>query len=126
MKNILFIGFFFLMGTFKAQGNLQFNQVKLVNTTEAVPAGKTWKVVGFLPSPNGNYQSITQPAAAEYLISVNGSSVNLGRRAHLNNNFNIHQNEVRQTEEFWVPAGTSISVIQNIVYLSVIEFNIVP
>jgi hypothetical protein len=126
MRTFFFLFAFSILGSLKVQGNLQFNQVKLVNTTEAVPAGKTWKVVGFLPSPNGNYQSITQPAAAQYLISVNGSSVNLGRRAHFNNNYTIHQNEVRQTEEFWVPAGTSISVIQNIVYLSVIEFNIVP
>ena len=28
----------------KAQGNLQFNQVKLVTALETVPVGKVWKV----------------------------------------------------------------------------------
>ena len=33
-----------------AQGNLQFNQVKLVSTVETVPAGKVWKLENYLPS----------------------------------------------------------------------------
>ncbi len=109
-----------------AQGNLQFNQVKLITTVETVPVGKTWKISSFLPSPNGNYQSITQPAAAEYLISINGYSVNLGRRAHFNNNYQIHQQEVRSMEEFWLPTGATLGILQNIAFLSILEFNIVP
>lgn len=109
-----------------AQGNLQFNQVKLITTVETVPVGKTWKISSFLPSPNGNYQSITQPAAAEYLISINGSSVNLGRRAHFNNNYQIHQEEVRSMEEFWLPTGATLGILQNIAFLSILEFNLVP
>ena len=44
----------------KAQGNLQFNQVKLVTTLETVPAGKAWKVESVIyniaPTATG-YQS---------------------------------------------------------------------
>ena len=118
----------FILGcaTFWGQGNLQFNQVKLITSVETVPAGKTWKISGFLASPNGNYQSITQPSTAEYLISINGSPVNLGRRAHFNNNYQVHQAEVRTTEEFWIPAGTTLAASQNIAFISIIEFNIIP
>lgn len=109
-----------------SQGNLQFNQVKLVSAIETVQAGKVWKVTNFLPTPNGNYQSISQPGLAEYLIKINGVAVNLGRRAFLNNNYSFQMAEVRHTGDIWLAAGTTLAVFQNIAHLSVIEFNIVP
>lgn len=109
-----------------SQGNLQFNQVKLVSAIETVPAGKVWKVTNFLPTPNGNYQVFAQPALAEYLININGVAMNLGRRAFFNNNYNHQMAEVRHTGDIWLAAGTTLSAFQNIAHLSVIEFNIVP
>jgi len=45
MKRVLFsLILFFVAFLVNAQGNLQFNQVKLVTTLETVPAGKVWKV----------------------------------------------------------------------------------
>jgi hypothetical protein len=46
MKNIsIYILSFLFVGVSFGQGNLQFNQVKLVGTTsETVPAGKVWKI----------------------------------------------------------------------------------
>jgi len=108
------------------RGRQKQSLIKLITSVETVPAGKTWKISGFLASPNGNYQSITQPSTAEYLISINGSPVNLGRRAHFNNNYQVHQAEVRSTEEFWIPAGTTLAASQNIAFISIIEFNIIP
>jgi hypothetical protein len=126
MRNLLFFIFLLSSLSFTAQGNLQFNQVKLVSAIETVPAGKVWKVTNFLPTPNGNYQSIGQPGLAEYLININGVAVNLGRRAYFNNNYNHLMAEVRHTGDIWLAAGMTLSIFQNIAHLSVIEFNIVP
>ena len=127
MKTLSFLFFtFLLLNKIYSQGNLQFNQVKLVSAIETVPAGKVWKVTNFLPTPNGNYQVLTKPGLAEYLININGVAMNLGRRAFLNSNQNYHFDEVRHTGDIWLAAGTTLSAFQNIAHLSVIEFNIVP
>ena len=61
MKTFLFLGVIFLLGSFYAQGNLQFNQVVTVSTTTmTVPAGKVWKVESYSESEvtfNSNYSS---------------------------------------------------------------------
>jgi hypothetical protein len=126
MKTFLFVLVLFFLGSYNAQGNLQFNQVKLVSAIETVPAGKVWKVTNFLPTPNGNYQAISQPGLAEYLININGVAMNLGRRAFFNSNYSHQMAEVRHTGDIWLAAGTTLSVVQNIAHLSVIEFNIIP
>lgn len=127
MKTLSFLFFtFLLLNKIYSQGNLQFNQVKLISAIETVPAGKVWKVTNFLPTPNGNYQVLTQPGLAEYLININGVAMNLGRRAYYNNNYNHQMAEVRHTGDIWLAAGTTLAVFQNIAHLSVIEFNIVP
>ena len=116
--------FIFFGAHSKAQGNLQFNQVKLVSAIETVPAGKVWKVTNYLPTPNGNYQ-FAQIGLAEYLININGVAVNLGRRAYYNTSYGL-MDEVRHTGDIWLAAGTTLSAFQNIAHLSVIEFNIIP
>ena len=127
MKTLSFLFFtFLLLNKIYSQGNLQFNQVKLISVIETVPAGKVWKVTNFLPTPNGNYQAISQPGVAEYLININGVAMNLGRRAYYNNNYNHQLAEVRHTGDIWLAAGTTLAVFQNIAHLSVIEFNIIP
>ena len=51
MKSFAFLLFALFLSKFGfSQGNLQFNQVKLVSTIETVPAGKVWKVENYLPS----------------------------------------------------------------------------
>jgi hypothetical protein len=125
MKTITTFFFVLLFSTLGfSQGNLQFNQVKLVSTIETVPAGKVWKVTNYLPTPNGNYQ-FAQIGLAEYLININGVAMNLGRRAYYNSSYGL-MDEVRHSGDIWLAAGTTLSVFQNIAHLSVIEFNIVP
>ncbi|MCF8329905.1 MAG: hypothetical protein K9I37_06170 [Crocinitomicaceae bacterium] len=125
MKTLSFLFFTFLLfNNIYSQGNLQFNQVKLVSAIETVPAGKVWKVTNFLPTPNGNYQ-FAQIGLAEYLININGVAMNLGRRAYYNSSYGL-MDEVRHSGDIWLAAGTTLSVVQNIAHLSVIEFNIVP
>jgi hypothetical protein len=125
MKTLTFIFFtFLLLNKIYSQGNLQFNQVKLVSAIETVPAGKVWKVTNYLPTPNGNYQ-FAQIGLAEYLININGVAMNLGRRAYYNSSYGL-MDEVRHSGDIWLAAGTTLSVVQNIAHLSVIEFNIIP
>ena len=125
MKTLSFLFFTFLfLNKIYSQGNLQFNQVKLVSAIETVPAGKVWKVTNYLPTPNGNYQ-FAQIGLAEYLININGVAVNLGRRAYYNTSYGL-MDEVRHTGDIWLDAGTTLAVFQNIAHLSVIEFNIIP
>ena len=125
MKTITTFFFVLLFSTLGfSQGNLQFNQVKLVSTIETVPAGKVWKVTNYLPTPNGNYQ-FAQIGLAEYLININGVAMNLGRRAYYNSSYGL-MDEVRHSGDIWLAAGTTLSVFQNIAHLSVFEFNIVP
>ena len=127
MKTLSFLFFtFLLLNKIYSQGNLKFNQVKLISAIETVPEGKVWKVTNFLPTPNGNYQTLSQPGLAEYLININGVAMNLGRRAYYNNNYNHQLAEVRHTGDIWLAAGATLSVFQNIAHLSVIEFNIIP
>ena len=125
MKTLSFLLFtFLLLNKIYSQGNLQFNQVKLVSAIETVPAGKVWKVTNYLPTPNGNYQ-FAQIGLAEYLININGVAMNLGRRAYYNSSYGL-MDEVRHSGDIWLAAGTTLSVVQNIAHLSVIEFNIIP
>ena len=125
MKTLSFLFFtFLLLNKIYSQGNLQFNQVKLISAIETVPAGKVWKVTNYLPTPNGNYQ-FAQIGLAEYLININGVAMNLGRRAYYNSSYGL-MDEVRHSGDIWLAAGTTLSVVQNIAHLSVIEFNIVP
>ena len=57
----LYIALFILLNHLAfAQGNLQFNQVKLVTALETVPAGKVWKiesVIYNIPSEMSSYQT---------------------------------------------------------------------
>ncbi|NBN99205.1 MAG: hypothetical protein EBV19_08240, partial [Flavobacteriia bacterium] len=57
--SFLVFGFLVFSGGFLAQGNLQFNQVKLVTNQETVPVGKVWKVESVIyniPSGSNTYQ----------------------------------------------------------------------
>jgi len=58
---------------FAAQGNLQFNQVKLVSALETVPAGKVWKiesVIYNIPQTASGYQSTNGGCSYAYYEST--------------------------------------------------------
>jgi hypothetical protein len=60
MKKLFLFTFLILSTLTSAQGNLQFNQVKLVTNTETVPVGKVWKiesVIYNIPFTASGYQS---------------------------------------------------------------------
>jgi hypothetical protein len=125
MKIFLFVLVLFFLGSYNAQGNLQFNQALLLSTNQAsnellgtVPVGKVWKVEGFGSGNSG---------ASECGWSFDGTNaafrsgnVYLGGSAYQSSN---------STSTFWLPAGTtvySLNCASNYRWMSVIEFNILP
>lgn len=122
MKTFLFVLVLFILTSYNAQGNLQFNQVLLLNATAnntaqwTVPAGKTWKI-----ETMGSYSStmhvyLNNSIAFEYI-------------GDYNNNFGAYYRG-SDAPALWIPSGTvlghSSSNASSFRYFSIIEFNIVP
>lgn len=115
MKNILAIGLcLFLLGSYcSAQGNLQFNQVLLLDVTSpatahTVPAGKVWKMENIAMSQSNSYAQLVMGGIPFYLEN-SATPFN-----HL---------------PFWLPSNTSFSLLAPSGHsgkASVIEFNVVP
>jgi hypothetical protein len=111
MRTVLLIAILLTCLGFRAQGNLQFNQVLVLdgnqNTpTYTVPAGKVWKV-----------ESATISSGSGYLaLSINGSSASIVTYANAGNNL-----------PFWLPGGTLIGFyIYQTGKVSILEFNVIP
>ena len=66
---ILFSVFIAMMTHAESQANLEFNQVKLITSSETVPAGKVWKITGIYTNQTsfGNHSVTETPA-----ILING------------------------------------------------------
>jgi hypothetical protein len=123
LVGVIIVSLFF--GSCFAQGNLQFNQVKLVTVQETIPAGKVWKITGILPSYGYRYTSGgTSPY--EYGILVNGNQRIIGHGSYLNTSYNSPFSAQSFGGDLWLPAGTNLAVGSNVGEISVIEFNIVP
>ena len=126
MKNILLILAIAISSASFAQGNLQFNQVKLVTTVETVPAGKVWKVesVTFTDIPNvstiGNVWNITSS------ILINGASRQVRTIRGRDKGSTATTDYWEQSFPLWLPAGTSLAINGGVYEISVIEFNVVP
>lgn len=120
---ILILSFFLVLSSLLyAQGNLQFNQVKLVSTVETVPSGKVWKVENAIFA-GGTPFTITTYTYGSMSYAVNGLACYIsssGGPPTGNNYANA------STFPFWLPAGSSLASGSNMRYLSVLEFNIIP
>ena len=134
MKTLLFIAFIFLMGVFKAQGNLQFNQVKLVTALETVPAGKVWKIEsviyniaeGSTTYQTGNYGNCNTNDNNSAAIVVAGTPTKVGQGTSplgYSSGSYVHSYTILP---IWLPAGTTLSGGICLNKISVIEFNIIP
>jgi len=130
MKHVLtfFIMLFALAGC--TQDNLQFSQVKLVTSSETVPADKVWKVVGVAGT-----RFIEQSTSSSYdptrtLILINGTQIDVGgvnsasHTMSASSTFRTLYANTPTTFPLWLPAGASLAVSTNVNYISVIEFNI--
>ena len=112
MKKIFLVSLFFLViHLMNAQGNLQFNQVLLVDVTVAgnavtVPAGKVWKLENVALASNNAYVQL-QYSGSNFFLSNSSSNYN-----HF---------------PFWLPGGNAVVITGSAAgKLSVIEFNVVP
>lgn len=103
----------------KAQGNLQFNQVLLLDIAASgtytinVPAGKVWKIES-AASYNGSNAGIVLRNSAVQAIG----------------NFSSSSTTATSCYPFWLPAGFSGSFLNSSssgrISISIIEFNVVP
>ena len=138
---IFIITIFLYTGAF-TQGNLQFNQVKLVSTIETVPAGKVWKVENYLPSSqlaidlNRPSNQATAGGTKNFIMLVNSSQVflqtTLTREVGRDDAYWNHSGYTTASDykifdaPIWLPASTTLAASTNVLSLSVIEFNILP
>ena len=117
-----------------AQGNLQFNQVKLVTAQETVPAGKVWKiesVIYNIPEGSTTYQTgnLGSCSANDYnsaAIVVAGTPTKVGQGTSplgYSSGSYVHSYTILP---IWLPAGTTLSGGICLNKISVIEFNITP
>jgi hypothetical protein len=130
MKSIFSVILVLFFASANAQSGLQFNQVVLATVPLAattgstanvgtVPAGKVWKLENFI--------SDGDLSAAYVNMHINGDAAKLPIPS------STYSSSVMNTEAFWFPAGTSISLqrvntVSSVitVYFSIIEFSVVP
>lgn len=119
---------------FLAQGNLQFNQVKLVSNQESVPVGKVWKVESVIyniPSGSSTYQTgnYGDCSASDYnksAIVVDGYPTKVGQGTTPLGYSSGTYTHTYTILPLWLPAGATLSGGTCLNKVSVIEFNIIP
>jgi len=142
MKTPLLLLFLIIYYQNIAQGNLQFSQVKLVSTTETVPAGKVWKLQNFLPNVSlftditRNQTNPTSGGIRNFIILVNGISIYLqttvtrevGRSDSYwsQDGYATAASSSILNEPIWLSAGTTLAASTNVQFVSIIEFNVIP
>ena len=124
MKNLLLFSCLLISLSFKAQGNLQFNQVLNLEitcctaSTFTVPVGKVWKIESSM-AYNNNYPT--------RISAINGNPM----EAYLTGYTQINYGILPITLPYWLPANTQVSfntgnTIGYKGYVSIIEFNVIP
>jgi hypothetical protein len=140
MKIILLVSLLWC-GVFYSQGNLQFNQVKIVSNTDAaqtVPAGKVWKIESVISDGGQDSYPVQTSGAVQSFFSACGAPAFYylynGKYLAINSlpiSFGIHTSGgVLTSLPLWVPAGSTICMCTSASFCargySVIEFNIIP
>ena len=133
MKKILLSTLILLSNLACAQGNLQFNQVKLVTSTETVPVGKVWKIESVIyniaatasgyQASNGSCNSTNYESTS---IEIAGIPTKVGQGTQPASYSNLQYTHSYTILPLWIPAGTTLSGGTCLNKISVIEFNIIP
>lgn len=133
MKKILLSTFIILSTLASAQGNLQFNQVKLVTSLETVPLGKVWKiesVIYNIPLAASGYQSTSgscnSSSSESTGIEIAGIPTKVGQGTQPASYSSLIYTHSYTILPLWIPAGTTLSGGTCLNKISVIEFNIIP
>lgn len=138
MKLLLFSFLLIISIGSQAQGNLQFNQAKLITTLQTVPMGKVWKVESYaynggaafagtqsnFYTNDGIYERTCINALMSY--QVNGNTVQIPVSLSRSSNSGLISLDGLNLFPFWLPEGSSLAAGTNMTYLSVLEFNVVP
>jgi hypothetical protein len=141
MKYLIILLFSFLLFEISAQGNLQFNQAKIISNTDppqTVPAGKVWKIESVFSDASADTYAVDGSGATQAFFSACGIPSfyfhYYGRYLAINSiplSFGIHSAGHQMANlPIWVPAGSTICTCTSASYCargySVIEFNIIP
>ncbi len=133
MRVLFLFSILICLGSIKAQGNLQFNQAKLVTTLETVPAGKVWKiesVIYNIPYTASGAQSTNGGCSYPYYestgIEIAGTPTKVGQGTLPASYSNLSYTHSYTMLPVWLPAGTTLSGGTCLNKVNVIEFNIVP
>lgn len=133
MKKILLSTFIVLSNLACAQGNLQFNQVKLVTSIETVPLGKVWKIESVIyniaPTATGYQSGAGSCNSTSYestAIEVAGIPTKVGQGTQPASYSSLVYTHSYTILPLWIPAGTTLSGGTCLNKISVIEFNIIP
>ena len=124
MKNLLLFSCLLFILSFKAQGNLQFNQVLNLEitcctaSTFTVPVGKVWKIEGAMAYNNSYPTRIT---------AINGNPM----EAYLTGYTYLSLGILPIPLPYWLPTNTQVSFntgsgLGQKGYVSIIEFNVIP
>jgi hypothetical protein len=131
MKQSIIIVFLFLSLRLFSQGNLQFNQVKLVTTSETVPAGKVWKIENILPGVRPTTTSWGN-STLDFTININNQTVYYLSSESKGSLYGNGQTGISSISvgignaPIWLPAGAILSAGTNVLSVNVLEFNLVP
>jgi hypothetical protein len=134
MNKLYLILFVLLNQLAYAQGNLQFNQVKLVTALETVPAGKVWKiesVIYNIPSEMSSYQTSQSLSCGvntfqNFAIEVAGVPTKTGQGVGALQLSNITYTQGYTELPIWLPGGVTLSGGPCLNKVSILEFNIIP
>ena len=141
MKHLLIAFALFSFFTGIAQGNLQFNQVKIISNIDppqTVPVGKVWKIESVFTAGDQDVYGVQTSGTTLSLFPACGVPsfyyLYSGRYLAINNipiSFGIHSAGEKMTNlPIWVPAGSTICTCTNNALCargySAIEFNIIP
>jgi hypothetical protein len=124
MKNLLLFSCLLISLSFKAQGNLQFNQALHLEitcctaSTFTVPVGKVWKIEGSMAYNNNSPTRIT---------AINGNPM----EAYLTGYTYLNYGILPIPLPYWLPTNTQVSFntgsgVGQKGYVSIIEFNVIP
>ena len=151
MKFLLICILCVLCVSLNAQGNLQFNQVKLITELETVPVGKVWKVESALSGEERYPTSGAALPSNSRFILVNGTSVcvheehvattgvgfngccgggfwmnNVGMAVNSTTPVLVQVSAQPTKLPLWLPSGATFAVGAKVSSISVVEFNIIP
>jgi hypothetical protein len=126
----------FAVNSIKAQGNLQFNQVKNLEITGTTTLNGALQLttIGSITVPSGKVWKIESVTAFENTIQANYYTYGLGLKVNIGNHIAYDaSNNVTIHYPIWLSAGNYLikscgntGPINVVTSISAIEFNIVP